>query len=89
MHSVGRVGWKQRRFNMGEFDGAIDEFKRAYELARRKVATFVGAGSASEIVFTRNATESINLVASSFGRQFVKAGDTLIEIEEPLNDIRN
>lgn len=38
-----------------------------YELARKKVATFINASDSSEIVFTRNATEAINLVAYSWG----------------------
>lgn len=45
-----------------------------YEDARRCVASFIGA-EADEIVFTRNATESINLVAYSYGLSFVKEGD--------------
>lgn len=49
-----------------------------YEEARRKVADFIGAASEKEIVFTRNATESINLVAQSWGRSKLKAGDEII-----------
>ncbi len=40
----------------------------AYEAARKRVARFIGAGSADEIVFVRGATEAINLVAQSWGR---------------------
>jgi cysteine desulfurase / selenocysteine lyase len=54
-----------------------EEATAAYELARRKVATFVGAGSASEIVFTRNATESINLVAYTWARANLREGDVV------------
>ncbi|MBI2234918.1 MAG: cysteine desulfurase, partial [Micavibrio aeruginosavorus] len=43
-----------------------------------KVADFIGAASEKEIVFTRNATESINLVAQSWGRSKLKAGDEII-----------
>ncbi|MDP1710435.1 MAG: cysteine desulfurase [candidate division WWE3 bacterium] len=50
---------------------------QAYEGAREKVARFVGA-QPSEIVFTRGTTESINLVAYSWGDQFLKAGDTIL-----------
>lgn len=39
----------------------------AHEAARRRVQQFIGAGSSSEIIFTRGTTEAINLVASSFG----------------------
>ena len=49
-----------------------------YEEVRRKVQSFITARSHSEIVFTRGTTESINLVASSFGRQFLKARDEII-----------
>jgi hypothetical protein len=47
----------------------------AYEGARRKVANFVNAADSREIVFTRNATEAINLVAYSWGLSNVKQGD--------------
>jgi cysteine desulfurase/selenocysteine lyase len=50
----------------------------AYEAARRRVASFIGAGSADEIVFVRGATEAINLVASSWGGAFLKAGDRIL-----------
>ena len=50
----------------------------AYEGARSKVARFLGAASAEEIVFVRGATEAINLVAKSWGAQNVRAGDEII-----------
>ena len=50
----------------------------AFEAARRKVAKFLGAPSEQTIVFTRNATEAINLVASSYGRTFLKPGDEIL-----------
>ncbi|CAO2837425.1 unnamed protein product [Amaranthus hypochondriacus] len=49
-----------------------------YELARKKVAVFVNAKEWDEIVFTRNATEAINLVANSWGLSNIKAGDEII-----------
>jgi len=49
-----------------------------FEAVRAKVADFIGAASSSEIVFTRNTTEAINLVAQSWGRAFLKAGDEVI-----------
>jgi len=49
-----------------------------YETARRKIAEFINAASDHEIIFTRGTTESINLVASSWGRAFLKAGDEVI-----------
>ena len=50
----------------------------AYEGAREKVAKFVNARRSEEIVFTRNVTEAINLVAQSWGRQHVGPGDEII-----------
>ncbi|CAD6258659.1 unnamed protein product [Miscanthus lutarioriparius] len=50
----------------------------AYEDARRKVANFVNAADSREIVFTRNATEAINLVAYSWGLSNVKEGDEIV-----------
>ncbi len=49
----------------------------AYEGARARVAAFLGAPSADCIVFTRNATEAVNLVANSYGSRF-KAGDRIL-----------
>ena len=53
----------------------------AYEEARRKVQGFLGAARSEEIVFVRGATEGINLVASTFGRSRVKAGDEVLITE--------
>lgn len=50
----------------------------AYEGAREKVRGFLNARSTREIVFVRGTTEAINLVASSFGQAFVKAGDEIL-----------
>ena len=50
----------------------------AYEAAREKVRRFIGAAHTREIVFTRGTTESINLVASSYGRGHVGAGDEVL-----------
>jgi len=50
----------------------------AYEAVREKVSVFINAKSQNEIVFTRNTTEAINLVAESWGREFLKAGDEII-----------
>lgn len=49
-----------------------------HEAAREAVRRFIGAGSTSEIVFTRGTTESINLVASSFCEAFMQPGDEVI-----------
>jgi cysteine desulfurase / selenocysteine lyase len=50
----------------------------AYEAARSKVRGFVNARSDQEIVFVRGTTEAINLVAQSYGRSFLQAGDEII-----------
>src|SRR5215469_2871834 len=50
----------------------------AYEGAREKVRGFLNAERAEEIIFTRNATEAINLVAYTFGRERIKPGDEIV-----------
>jgi len=50
----------------------------AFEDVRKKVAAFVNAGNPNEIVFTRGATEAINLVACSYSETFLNAGDEII-----------
>ncbi|MDO5664079.1 MAG: cysteine desulfurase [Bacteroidia bacterium] len=49
-----------------------------HEASRRTVQEFIGAASANEIVFTRGTTEAINLISSSFCREFCKPGDEII-----------
>ena len=49
-----------------------------HEEARSKIAKFIGAKSSKEIIFVRNSTEAINLVAYSWGRNFLKKGDSII-----------
>jgi cysteine desulfurase/selenocysteine lyase len=58
-----------------------------FEAVRGKVARFIGAASPDEIVFTRNATEAVNLVAQSFARTFFKEGDEVVisEMEHHAN----
>jgi cysteine desulfurase/selenocysteine lyase len=50
----------------------------AYEGAREKVAKFLNAPRKEEVIFTRNATEAINLVAYTFGRERIKEGDEIV-----------
>lgn len=50
----------------------------AYENAREKVRKFIGADKSSEIIFTRNTTESINLIAYAYGMTYVKPGDEIV-----------
>lgn len=58
-----------------------EEATAAYETARDKVAGFIQAPDRRGVIFTRNATEAINLVASSWGRIKLKAGDRVIVTE--------
>ena len=55
-----------------------EEATQAYDEARRKVQAFLNARACREIVFTRNSTESINLVAQSFGRTNIGPGDEIL-----------
>lgn len=50
----------------------------AYEVSRKKVAKFINAAHDHECLFTKGTTDGINLVAYSYGKQFVKPGDTII-----------
>jgi len=50
----------------------------AYENARQRVADYIGAASASEIIFTRGTTESINLVAQAWGGNFIRERDVIL-----------
>src|SRR5438445_2291511 len=52
-----------------------------YEKSRQRVADFIGAATADEIVFTRGTTESINLVAQAWGGKFLHAGDVILLTE--------
>lgn len=64
-----------------------EEATGLYEQARREIADFVGVPNPQEIIFTRNATESINLVVNSWGRANLKAGDVVLlsELEHHAN----
>jgi cysteine desulfurase/selenocysteine lyase len=58
-----------------------EEATYKYESARKKTADFIGAKKTEEIIFTKNTTESINLVAYSWGRKNLKNGDVVILTE--------
>lgn len=64
-----------------------EEATQMYEATRTKVARFINAPSPEEVVFTRNTTESINLVANAWGRKFLQPGDeiALTEMEHHSN----
>ncbi|MCL4505554.1 MAG: cysteine desulfurase [Chloroflexi bacterium] len=58
-----------------------------YDQARGKIARFIGAPAPENVVFVRNATEALNLVAYSYGRHFLRAGDEILltELEHHAN----
>jgi cysteine desulfurase/selenocysteine lyase len=58
-----------------------------YDEARAKVARFIGAPAPETVVFTRNATEALNLIAHSYGRHYLNAGDEIVitELEHHAN----
>lgn len=58
-----------------------EEATADYELAREKIAGFIHARSTREVIFTRNTTESINLVVNTWGRKFLHPGDLVILTE--------
>ncbi len=58
-----------------------EEATQAYESARQRIAEFINAPSPEELIFTRNTTESINLVANSWGRAFLQPGDMILLTE--------
>jgi len=64
----------------GIYELSVDADAR-YEGARRAVARFIGAPSSREVVFVRNATEALNLVAYSWGRANIGAGDLVLSTE--------
>ncbi len=58
-----------------------EEATAMYEQAREKTKNFINAETTEEIIFTRGTTESINLIASSFGKKNLKAGDEILITE--------
>ena len=61
----------------GLYDLSVKATK-AYEDAREKVAKFIGANSSKEIIFTRNTSESLNLVAMTYGKMVINEGDEIV-----------
>ena len=58
-----------------------EESTGAYETARQRVAEFIGSPSSRQVIFTRNTTESINLVAYAWGRANLQSGDVIVLTE--------
>ena len=76
-----RVDRYYREENANPMRGLYELSLRAtevYEETRAEAARFIGARSEEEIIFTRNASESLNLVAYSYGMHFIKEGDEII-----------
>jgi cysteine desulfurase/selenocysteine lyase len=79
-----------RRYNANVHRGVYtlsEQATAAYEDARATVASFIHAGSSEEVIFTRNTTEAINLVAHSWGRRNLRSGDAILvsELEHHSN----
>jgi cysteine desulfurase/selenocysteine lyase len=73
-----------RKYNSNVHRGIhtlAEEATAAYEASRHRVAQFIHASSEKEIIFTRNATESINLVAQTWGRKYLQEDDLVILTE--------
>jgi cysteine desulfurase/selenocysteine lyase len=73
-----------RKYNSNVHRGIhslAEEATAAYEAARQRVAQFINASSEKEIIFTRNATESINFVAQTWGRKYLQEDDLVILTE--------
>ena len=56
----------------------------AYEAARERLACFIGAPDPNEVVFVRNTTEALNLVAVCWGREFLRPGDEIVATLPPV-----
>ena len=70
-----------RKYNSNVHRGVhslSQEATEAYEGARKKVADYINAKHSHEIIFTRGTTESINLVAATFAKKFLKEGDVVL-----------
>jgi cysteine desulfurase / selenocysteine lyase len=87
---IDAVDGYQRRYSANVHRGIYtigEEATAAYEAARATVARFLNARQSTEIVFVRNATEAINLVAYSWGRTNIRQADTIVltELEHHSN----
>jgi cysteine desulfurase/selenocysteine lyase len=78
---IDRLAWFYAHENSNIHRAAHELAARAtdaYEDARKKVARFIGAASVDEIIFVRGATEAINLIAKTWGKKNIGAGDEII-----------
>src|SRR5918995_6920349 len=79
-----------REYNANVHRGIYEIGERstaAYERSRAQVARFIGVSDSHQVIFTRNATEAINLVAYSWGRKNIERGDAIVltEMEHHAN----
>ena len=58
-----------------------EEATAAYELARKRIADFINASTVREVIFTRNTSEGVNLLAQAWGRSTLKPGDAIISTQ--------
>ncbi len=80
-HVIDAMEGYYKNFSANIFRGVYrisEEATAAYEGARKKIGQFINANDQREIVFVRNATEAINLVAASWGRQSIGSGDEIL-----------
>jgi cysteine desulfurase / selenocysteine lyase len=87
---IGAMDDYYRRYNANVHRGIhrlSEDATAAYEGARERIAQFINAGDPAQIIFTRNATEAVNLVASSWGRTNLQPGDEILltEMEHHAN----
>src|SRR3954463_14077880 len=87
---IDAVGDYYREYNANVHRGIYTIGEKAtteYEKARAKVGRFINAPDSHEVIFTRNATEAINLVAYSWGRKNIRRGDAIVltEMEHHAN----
>lgn len=61
----------------GKYDLSIEATK-IYEIARKKIATFINSASEKQVIFTKNATEALNLIAYSYGMNNIKENDEIV-----------
>jgi len=81
---IGAMNTYYREYNANVHRGIYtisEKASEAYETARKKIGRFINARSWREVIFTRNATESINLVAYTWGQANIKAGDVILTSE--------
>jgi len=87
---IDEIGKYYKKINANVHRGVYQlsqEATDAFEASRSKIAQYINAAQEYEVIFTKGTTESINLVAYSFGQQFIKKGDVILvsEMEHHAN----